>query len=206
MKAVLLLLLLVTYVVSNSLVQESLAELPLSEQHEPEEDFFDYTLNFLKGYFAEPNTCDVSRTLFKQCDGAWGSIMISDKTLCQVGCLISSVSMFLNSRGKSINGASANPSTLLSWLKSHGGLSGNLFVWGSVGSLGATFVNHVTSTSEIQKYICDTNYEVVLNVNGGGHYVLATGYTSTGYSVNDPGFSKSSYGFSEVTRASIFRV
>lgn len=59
--------------------------------------------------------------LYKQCDPKWGNQQIgtSSKTICQVGCLMSSVAMALSGVGHNYN-----PSTLNSWLKGHGGYVG----------------------------------------------------------------------------------
>ncbi len=55
---------------------------------------------------------------------------------------MSSVSMALSGCGKGYN-----PGTLNTWLKGHGGyVSGDLFVWGSVNSLGITYVGKVANT------------------------------------------------------------
>ena len=82
--------------------------------------------------------------LFKQCDGRWGGYALGTsggKTVCQSGCLMSSVAMVLNDCRKTINGGEANPGTLNSWLKTNGGYaSGNLFVWGSVAKFGLSYV------------------------------------------------------------------
>ncbi len=58
---------------------------------------------------------------FLQCDAKWKNTVISSKTICAVGCLMTSVSMALNDRGVKINGQEANPGTLNAWLKSNGG-------------------------------------------------------------------------------------
>ncbi len=42
-------------------------------------------------------------------------------------------------------------------------------------------------------------------MNSGGHWVLATGSSSTGFNVNDPGFSKTSYTNGEVGEAAIYK-
>ena len=80
--------------------------------------------------------------LFKQCDARWKNDQLgtSAKNICQAGCLMSSVSMVLNDCHKTVGGQSSNPHTLNHWLKSNGGyVSGNSFVWGSVGKLGLSF-------------------------------------------------------------------
>ena len=57
---------------------------------------------------------------------------------------MSSMAMFLNGK-TSISGAAITPKNLNSWLKVNGGYaSGNLFVWGSVSKLGASYVGKVT--------------------------------------------------------------
>jgi len=56
--------------------------------------------------FALIATLVVSFPLYKQCDSRWGSHRIgsSSKTICQVGCLMSSVSMVLDGIGAKIDG------------------------------------------------------------------------------------------------------
>jgi hypothetical protein len=44
-------------------------------------------------------------------------------------------------------GKSYNPDTLNTWLKGHGGyVSGDLFVWGSVNTLGISYAGKVANT------------------------------------------------------------
>ena len=149
-----------------------------------------------------------SYPLFKQCDSRWGSNQIgtSSKTICQVGCLMSSMSMVLNDCGKTVDGHAANPGTFNTWLKGHSGyVSGDLFVWGAVSPLGLSFVGFSTSDADMKAHF-DQGDAVILNVNNGGHYVLMTGHSASGFSVNDPGFSKTSYTNAEVVKAGIYRI
>ena len=44
------------------------------------------------------------REHFLQCDGRWKNNLIATKTICAVGCLMSSVSMALNDMGKTCSG------------------------------------------------------------------------------------------------------
>ena len=187
------------------MIQEFEAELPIEAQMNQESNMVGSALDFFRS-FLYPATCERSRTLYKQCGQSWSNDKLADKTICQVGCLMSSVSMALHSRGKSIDGKSSNPGTLNAWLKTHGGYSGNLFIWGSVSPLGLKFSTHTTNHADIKNCLCNSGCEVILNVNQGGHYVLATGYDGSGYAVNDPGYSKSRYTTGEIYRASIFRV
>jgi len=46
------------------------------------------------------------------------------------------MAMCLAGLGVKVNGQTSDPGTLNAWLKSNGGFSGDLFVWGSVTKLG----------------------------------------------------------------------
>lgn len=142
--------------------------------------------------------------MYKQCDSAWGSQQLgtSSKTICQAGCLMSSAAMGLAGIGKGYN-----PSTLNTWLKSHGGyVSGNLFVWGSINSLGLIYEGKV-SNSQIKSEL-DKGKVVILNVHNGGHWVLAKGYSGDNILVNDPGYSTASYSLSQIVngQTGVYRV
>ena len=142
--------------------------------------------------------------LYKQCDSKWGSehLGTSSKTICQAGCAMSSLAMGLAGIGKNYN-----PSTLNTWLKGHGGyVSGDLLVWGSVTSLGLSFIGKVAN-SQIAPGL-SAGHVVILNVHNGGHWVLATGISGSKISVNDPGFSTSSYDMSEIVagQTAMYRV
>ncbi|MCB0369154.1 MAG: C39 family peptidase [Bdellovibrionales bacterium] len=135
-----------------------------------------------------------SYPLYKQCDSRWGNEQLgtSSNTICKAGCLMSSVAMALSGIGKSYN-----PSTLNTWLKGHGGyVSGDLFVWGSVNSLGLKYQGKV-SNSNIASSL-SAGHVVILNVHNGGHWVLATSMSGSTIYVNDPGYSTSSYTLSEI--------
>jgi hypothetical protein len=95
-------------------------------------------------------------------------------------------------------GQDFNPKTLNSWLiNNRGYVSGDLFVWASINTFGLTFRGFI-SNSAIKKNIDDGNV-VIINVRNGGHWVLVTGYSgSSTLSVNDAGFSISSYDLNQV--------
>ena len=148
----------------------------------------------------------VSYPLYKQCDSRWGGDRLgsSGDTICGAGCLMSSVSMVLADCGKQVGGGVANPGTVNAWLRNNGGyVSGDLFVWGSVGAFGLGFVGKAYNSNDIQNHF-RAGRAVILNVNNGGHWVLMTGISGTNYLVNDPGFSRTSYGFGEVREAGIY--
>ena len=105
---------------------------------------------------------------------------------------MSSVSSALAGIGKGYN-----PSTLNTWLKGHGGyVSGDLFVWASVNSLGLSYVGKVAN-SNIAVNLAANNV-VILNVHNGGHWVLATSMSGSTIYVNDPGYNTASYDLSEI--------
>ncbi|TNV75787.1 hypothetical protein FGO68_gene6432 [Halteria grandinella] len=121
--------------------------------------------------------------LFKQCDSAWGNNQLgtSSVTICKAGCLMSSMSMIINDCHKTIDGKASNPGTLNAWLRGHGGyVSGDLFVWGSVAPFGLSFVGFSSNDADIKNHF-NQGHAVILNVNKGGHYVLMTGHSSSGY-------------------------
>jgi len=132
--------------------------------------------------------------LYKQCDSKWGSEQLgtSSNTICKAGCLMSSVAMALSGVGHSYN-----PGTLNSWLKGHGGyVSGDLFVWASVNSIGLKYIGKV-SNSNIASSLSD-GHVVILNVHNGGHWVLANSMSGSTISVNDPGYQTTSYTLAEI--------
>ena len=143
--------------------------------------------------------------LFKQCDGRWAWNRVGNGgTICQIGCLMSSVSMALAGLGKNLYGQSPNPGTFNAFLNAYGGYYGDEFEWGSVARFGLYYQGQPTDKATINRNICANNV-VILNVMNGGHWVLATGVAPDGtYYVNDPGFYRSTYASWEVVRAGIF--
>lgn len=145
-----------------------------------------------------------SYPMYKQCDSRWGSEQLgtSANTICKAGCLMSSVAMALSGIGKNYN-----PGTLNTWLKGHGGyVSGDLFVWGSVSPLGLSYVGKVANSGIAGAL--GANEIVILNVHNGGHWVLATSMSGSTISVNDPGYSTTSYTLSEIVanNSGLYRV
>lgn len=66
--------------------------------------------------------------LYKQCDPRWAEDVIGinapatdRKTVCAVGCLMSSTSMALAQRGILIDGKPSTPGSLNTWLRANGG-------------------------------------------------------------------------------------
>jgi len=139
-----------------------------------------------------------SYPLYKQCSSAWGSQALGysgGETICSAGCAMSSVSMALSKFG-----AAYNPGTLNSWLISNGGYaSGNLIVWDAVRPLGLTAATSVSFDATGLANTLAAGKPVIANVNSGGHWVLVTGNAGSGnFYVNDPGYTRSTYAFSEM--------
>ena len=128
--------------------------------------------------------------------------MMASKSVCQVGCLISSVASGMASLGKTINSQTTTPGTL-HYLKSNNGYQGNLFSWGAVSRFGLKYEGQPDVGANIRTAICAKKI-VILNVNNGGHWVLATGWANGQYLVVDSGYSRVSYSFAEVSRAGVF--
>ena len=153
-------------------------------------------------------SCKVNRNspVYKQCDSNWGSDRLgSSSTICKVGCLMSSVASGLAGAGKKINGNTPTPKNLNAFLKSNGGYSGNLFIWGAVERFGVKYEGQPSSKDAVRSAIC-ANKIVILNVNNGGHWVLATAFNGDTFTVNDSGYSRTTYNAGDFRVAGIYRL
>jgi len=143
-------------------------------------------------------------TSYKQCDSRWGSQKLGtcSDTICSSGCAMSSVAMILATKG-----AGKDPSSLNSWLKSHGGYSsGCLINWASVDALGYTKYQGKQTPTETE--MCNgikAGHGLVANVHNGGHWVLLTGCKGNGvFEVNDPGYSTTTYKKSDIVGLAVY--
>jgi len=154
--------------------------------------------------FAFNNTVEGSWSLFKQCDGKWGSHKLGTcgLTICQAGCAMSSVAMMLDTKGYK-----TDPLQLNNWLASNGGYaSGCDIIWAKPDAFGKTKFQGIEKSSEAD--ICaglKANHGIIANVNGGKHWVLLTGCSGNGVMlVNDPGFNRASYKMSEIVQEAVY--
>lgn len=118
---------------------------------------------------------------YNQCDPKWKDEKVgtSTSTICQAGAMISAVSIGLS--GVGIN---YNPSTLNTWLKNNKGYANKSdYNWTAINTLGVTYEGKIPNT--LLKINLDVGYLVIINVNKGAHWVLATGYTGSTISVVD---------------------
>jgi len=145
--------------------------------------------------------------LFKQCDGRWGADRLgSSSTICAVGCLITTVAMAMNGLGKRIDGQVVTPKNFNQFLLRNGGYSGNLFIWGSVSRYGFRYLGQPTAIATIKTHIC-ANKIVALNIDRGGHWVLAIGVNADGnIAILDPSPNRSFVRPAEVLRAGIYEL
>lgn len=149
--------------------------------------------------------------LFKQCDSRWSDDLMDTKTICQVGCLMSSTSMGLagtNIPIKQIPLIESTPKSLNEWLKNNEGYDGSndlietqvplinpdRIVWPA----DAFHKTNDLAFSEVVSYL-EKGRVVIGNVNNGGHFVLLTGYSNDNdtFAVNDPGYDKNTYSYSK---------
>jgi len=146
--------------------------------------------------------------LFKQCAppaASWNSATLGtcSWTICQKGCAISSVSMYLRKRG-----LNTDPGQLNTWLKANGGYAdGCDLYWGKVDSLGKTRCQGFQSGTYAQACSwISSGYGVILNVENGGHWVLGTGCDGKGnVYVNDPGYNRSYYPYTQVVNRVVYK-
>lgn len=152
--------------------------------------------------------------LFKQCTDEWGDDVMVTKTVCQVGCLMSSTSMGLAGTAISIpigndgDSVNANPGTLNTWLQQNNGYDDeNDFIEPVAQQIDPARViwpqdaMHKTndlSYDTVASYI-KSGRVVIGNVLNGGHFVLLTGYSDDGdtFAVNDSGFNTDRYSYSK---------
>jgi len=152
--------------------------------------------------------------LFSQCDSQWADDLMDTKTICQVGCLMSSTSMGLAGTSIPIESGSflqidATPKTLNAWLKNNGGYDGsNDLIESVVPNINPERIFwpddgfHKTndlSFETIKSYL-DKGRIVIANVHSGSHFVLLTGYATDDedtFTVNDPGYDVHFYSYSK---------
>ena len=151
--------------------------------------------------------CNIGRSspVYNQCDSRWGSNQLgSSSTICKVGCLMCSVASALSGLGKKVNGKIPTPDVVNSFIRNEYGYKSNPFIWTSVERCGIKYEGQLESTADIQKALCDKKV-VILLVDGGGHWLLATGYDGNTFYVNDSSYNRGSYPARDVVLASIYK-
>ena len=148
-----------------------------------------------------------------QCDPAWGGDILGyseNRTVCQSGCLISSVAMALNDCNVMLpvneENLAANPGSLNSWLKANNGFEDIWgFRWASIDPLGFVWEKFSQNATELFGAF-DQNKKIFLHVRNLNHYVLMTGYNrgnsieESVFYVNDPNHNVYYYTTTEVIK------
>ena len=141
--------------------------------------------------------------------------MVTD-TICEVGCLMSSISMAISGWGIYIDGNASNPATLNTWLRDNNGYNSDndleesdipnidpaLIVWPSDGFQ----LWNDLSIYEVRGNLLKERV-VIANVLDGTHFVLLTGFSyedPTVFYVNDPGFETVYYNYTTIVGYRIF--
>lgn len=134
---------------------------------------------------------------------------MGSKTICQVGCLMSSTAMGIAGKGIQIDIAqniSSTPKTLNTWLRANSGYQDNNLIETQVPLINPDRISwpedafHKTNDlpfDTVCSYI-NAGRIVIANVNNGGHFVLLTGYDSEDkdtFHVNDPGYHRDNYSY-----------
>ncbi len=146
--------------------------------------------------------------LFGQCDDKWGDDYMGTKTICQVGCLMSSTAMAIAGSNILIDDNDSTPKTLNVWLRDNEGYSNNDLIESQVPLIDPARITWPEDGMDRDKNLSyDTIVEyleagriVIGNVNEGGHFVLITGYSSEDHDtfvVNDPGYHKDTYSYKD---------
>jgi len=154
--------------------------------------------------------------VYKQCDSQWGSNIMgkNNATICEVGCLMSSISSAIAGTGITIppHRIVSNPATVNVFLQTHpGGFVDNSSAlnesvipeinplriqWPADGMHHSNDLSFAT----IKQYIDQKQPRIVIaNVMHGQHFVLVVGYRNDNDTlvVNDPGFNRNTYSYSQ---------
>lgn len=137
---------------------------------------------------------------WKQCDPRWGNMYVGSKTICRIGCALTSVSIQLARSGVQLNvSGEFNPGTFMQTHKSNGGFSDNIITWNVsriapnfklIASHEALFGTKENKINTLKKYAADGEY-IVLGVRHGvgqdiGHYVAYNDSSSDEIFIFDP--------------------
>jgi hypothetical protein len=130
-------------------------------------------------------------------------------TICDEGCLMSSVSMSLNGFNILVGNTTADPAVLNAWLQQNDGYSGdNELDEAAIPNINPALITWPTDgmhrtndlpIETIRAYLLKSRV-VIANVDDGRHFVLVTGFSyenSDTFFINDPYFNVTSYSYSQ---------
>lgn len=137
---------------------------------------------------------------WKQCDPKWGGMYVGSKTICSIGCALTSISIQLARSGVPLNvSGEFNPGTFMQTHKNNGGFSNNIITWDVskvapnfklIASHEMLFGTKENKIKTLKKYAADGEY-IVLGVRHGfgqdiGHYVAYSDSSSDEIFIFDP--------------------
>jgi len=163
---------------------------------------------------------------WKQFEGPWTTVLMgnSGKTIKDIGCLVTSVSMLLAKSGASVSINSAlNPGTFVEFLNSHGGIDGGgNYQWNVatqlapsfkfVDSIDVSYYSKGDKLAKIKELVGQTGIYVVAEVKGdtGQHWVAIDSVNGDKISMMDPGSRStdmwSEYNWANTSRLAYYRV
>lgn len=137
---------------------------------------------------------------WKQFGETWSNILIgtSGRTIGQIGCLVTSISMQIARSGVSTNISDFNPGTFVEYLNSNGGFIGGDFVWASTANVAPSFVykgsegllgySKESKLNTIRNIISQPNTYAVVEVKGntGQHWVAIDSVNGDSIKMMDP--------------------
>ena len=139
-------------------------------------------------------------TSWRQYEGPWAQTEIgnSGKTIKQVGCLATSVSILIAKSGVETKVSNFNPGTFVEYLSDNGGFSGPNFIWASATKIAPSFkfnnVYYVGGYSQQQKLnkiveLLNEGCYIAAEVKGntGQHWVAIDGVQGNKVLMIDPG-------------------
>ncbi|XP_003388977.1 PREDICTED: uncharacterized protein LOC100641981 [Amphimedon queenslandica] len=150
---------------------------------------------------------------FDQCDPAWANDMMADKTVCKVGCLMTSVSMAIRYYNITINNKEATPGILNQWLRTNGGYDNESDLYEPALDKLSNKIKYIGKQKELMWSDIVDNLNngtvTIANVKHGKHFVLMVGYTepvSDSWLVNDPypPFNQTVYTTDEIVGYRVF--
>lgn len=155
----------------------------------------------------------------------WGSVPMgsSGKTISQIGCLVTSVSMLIAKSGVPVNINPFNPGAFVQYLNSHGGFaSGGNFVWGAASQVAPSFhyqgqislagMNRAQKLTKIKEIVSQNGVYAVVEVKGntGQHWVAIDSVTDSTINMMDPASEStdmwSQYNWANTSTIAYYRV
>ena len=138
---------------------------------------------------------------WKQGDPQWASVPMgsSGRSLSQIGCLVTSVSMLIAKSGVPVEISPFNPGTFVQFLNEHGGInSGGNFIWGVATQVAPSFkyqgqvsvagMSRESKLSKIKDIVSQDGVYAVAEVKGntGQHWVVIDSISGSTINMLDP--------------------